>query len=89
MFAFCHLICDLILGHISEKKSEFSSLFENSNCTPFLSDPRNSGISRKQSLPAWKLFGVLGAGEYKTGKKQVKSLLSCFTFATLFSSSLS
>ena len=78
MFAFCHLICDLILGHISgKKKSKFSSLFENSNCTPFLSDPRSSGISREQSLPAWELFGVRGAAA--AAAAAAKSLQSCPT----------
>lgn len=43
-----------------------------------LSDPRNSGLSKKTECAYWELFGALGAGECSTEKFAIETPAQLF-----------
>ena len=75
MCGFCHLICGLILGHIPATpppKANAASVFGELKLHFILSDPRNSGLSKKTECAYWELFGTIGVGECSVEKFAIK-----------------
>lgn len=68
--------------HHPPKKANAASVFGELKLHFILSDPRNSGLSKKTECAYWELFGTIGVGECSVEKLAIKLQLSYFMFVT-------